>query len=44
MTSIFIHIEKLKIGYFLFGNKFYLRLTSGQENSENYEQGKRNID
>ena len=44
MTSIFKHIEKLEMGYFMFGNKFYLKLTTGQENSENSEQGKRNID
>ena len=44
MTSIFKHIEKLEMGYFLFGNKLYLNLTTGQENSVNSEQGKRNID
>ena len=44
MTSILKHIEKLKVGYFLFYNKFYLKLTTGQENSENSEQGKPNID
>ena len=30
--------------FFLFGNKFYLKLTTGQENSKNSEQGKQNID
>ena len=40
MTSVFKHIEKLEMGYFLFENKFDLNLTTGQENSENSEQGK----
>ena len=31
MTSIFKHIEKLEMGYFLFRNKFYLKLTTGQK-------------
>ena len=44
MTSIFKHNEKLEMDYFLFGNKYYLKLITGQENSENSEQGKRNID
>ena len=44
MASIFKHIEIVEMGYFLFGNEFYLKLTTGQENSENSEQGKRNID
>ena len=46
MTSIFKHIEKLEMGCFLLGKNFYLKLTTGQEkseNSENSEQGKRNI-
>ena len=44
MTSIFKHIENLEMGYFFFLNKVYLKLATGQENSENSEQGKRNID
>ena len=44
MRTIYKHIEKLEIGYFLFKKKIHLKLTTGQENSENFEQGKRNID
>ena len=44
MTTIFKHIAKMEMGYFLFKNKFYLKLTTGQENSKNSEQRKRNID
>ena len=40
MTSIFKHIEKLEMGYFLVQNKFYLKLTTDQENSETSEQRK----
>ena len=34
----------MEMGYFLFKNKFYLKLTTGQENSENSEQEKPNVD
>ena len=34
----------MEMGYFLFGNKLYFTLTTGQENSVNSEQEKRNID
>ena len=43
MTSIFKHIEKLEMGYFLLGNNFYLKFTPGQEYSEHSERGKQNI-